>query len=224
MLPNNGQTLPEIREIKLLVDKYAPFPHLITESYDFGGVALADASQGIFDYLWKSWTDGTTIYTQNKGHKETGAGAGSPTQLLTGQNITEVSLTFDQNARPVIAYVENGDAKLRWFDPKSGGYTTTDLPNARSPRVSLDDKRRERVGQSDVILSFIEGETLYAATQRERYTDRITIADDVSADWFLWRAGMNVGATYRWQVYAIECYEAWVAGLHEPASKNDITP
>lgn len=216
MLPKNGGIQGEAQSIHLLIDKYIAFPHPVTESYDFGGVALGDTSQGLQDYLWACRTDGQTIFIENKGRKDTRDGATPRQVLVTGADITEVSFTIDQNSRPVVAYVEGGQSKLRWFDPQSGGYTTTDLPGVRSPRVSLDDKRRERTGQSDIILSFIKGTTLYATTQRERYEDRIIVADDIGEDWFLWRAGLNVDATFRWMVYTKECYDAWLAGVHEP--------
>ena len=89
--------------------------------------------------------------------------------LLAAPDITEVDLAFDQNMRPVLAYVSGGIAKLYWYDTVSQSQVITDFPNAKNPRVSLDDKRTFNTANSDVIFAYINNDQLCCRYQRERY-------------------------------------------------------
>ena len=136
----------------------------LTESWESGGVGLSDTSQGLVSHIWRAWTDSKAIYIQRSDLPKDTAKT-----LLSATNITEVDLTFDQNMRPVLTYVSGGIAKLYWYDTVSQSQTITDFPNAKNPRVSLDDKRSFNTANSDVIFAYINNDQLCCRYQRERY-------------------------------------------------------
>lgn len=138
--------------------------YAVTESWEQGGVALSDTSQGLISHTWRAWTDSKAIYIQRSDlPKDT------VKTLLAAPNITELDLTFDQNMRPVLTYVSGGIAKLYWYDTVSQSQTITDFPNVQDPRVSLDDKRAFNTANSDVIFAYINNDQLCCRYQRERY-------------------------------------------------------
>lgn len=136
-------------------------PDLLTD-YEWGGIGLNDPSQGLQVQIW-------TIYYEDGGVKIIAPNA-SPVTIFSALNITELSLAFDQNMRPQIAYVESGIAKLRWFDSNVGQTVTTVFDvTIKNPRVSLDDAREYQVGNSDVILAYIKEGNLCFRKQRQRF-------------------------------------------------------
>ncbi|WP_296193622.1 MULTISPECIES: hypothetical protein [unclassified Psychrobacter] len=155
----------------------------LTESWDNGGVALSDPSEDLTKYVWQAWTDGTTI-TVKRDDLDTYH------VVLMDTNITEIDLTFDQNMRPCIAYVANGISKLYWYDTQQAKQVIDEYPAIRNPRVSLDDKRRFNVSQSDIIFAYQKGDTLCYRVQRERFTIERVLATNTKKR-LLWRIGMG---------------------------------
>ena len=146
----------------LLFPRSRAYP--LTESWEQGGVGLSDTSQGLVSHIWRAWTDSKATYIQRSDlPKDTSK------TLLATPDITEIDLTFDQNMRPVLAYVSGGIAKLYWYDTVSQSQTITDFPEAQNPRVSLDDKRSFNTANSDVIFAYINNDQLCCRYQRERY-------------------------------------------------------
>ena len=155
----------------------------LTESWDNGGVALSDPSQDLTKYVWQAWTDSTTIMVKR-------SDLDTYQVVLMDSNITEIDLTFDQNMRPCIAYVANGISKLYWYDTFQAKQVIDEYPAIRNPRVSLDDKRRFNVSQSDIIFAYQKGNTLCYRVQRERFTiERVLVTN--TAKRLLWRIGMG---------------------------------
>lgn len=155
----------------------------LTESWESGGVALSDPSEDLTKYVWKAWTDGTTI-TVKRDDLDTHI------VILSDTNITEVDLTFDQNMRPCIAYVANGISKLYWYDTQQAMQVIDEYPLITNPRVSLDDKRRFNVANSDIIFAYQKGDTLCYRLQRERFTIEHVLATNTKKR-ILWRIGMG---------------------------------
>lgn len=173
---------------------YAPFmspddieqPSLLVD-YEMGGVALNDPSQGLEVYTWIAQyfpaTGDVTIFAP-----------GVPaTILFNAPDITEISLAFDQNMRPVIAYVQAGQAKFFWFDTVIGETLVTTLPiDARTPRCSMDDKREMQTsqGQNDVIIAYLRGTALYYRQQRDRYENEYLLTATAPGTKLI-KVGMN---------------------------------
>ena len=181
-LPN-----PEPLIISNLVDTPFIYPrsknYPLTESWESGGVALFDSSEDLTKYVWQAWTDGTLIKVKRDD-------LDTHHVVLMDTNITEVDLTFDQNMRPCITYVANGISKLYWYNAEQAMQVFDEYPDIRNPRISLDDKRKFNVANSDIIFAYQKGDTLCYRIQRERFTIEHVLATD-SKKRLLWRIGMG---------------------------------
>jgi len=164
-----------------------------TNDFESGADALADPSAGFFAKLWTARINdaGTQILLSAEGVPET--------VQITDTDITEVSLTFDQQMRPFIAYVAGGVAKYRWFDPLIPGFTTTSLAaGVTNPRCCLDDKRPLGLPNSDIILAYMRADSLCMRMQRDRYGIEYTLAPMPGFE--LVQIGMNRGGRFQFQV------------------------
>ena len=167
MLPDD--TLTQLDEASFLPPRNKPFSD--TKSYELGGVAIGDTSEP-FEYYWFGFIQGKAICLQRYGTEPT------PIIAFAG-NVTEMSFSFDQNMRPTIAYVENGLAKLYWYDASVSKNVLTLYPNITNPRLSLDDKRKFNIGNSDIIFAYVaDYNRLSYRLQRERYSaEHVLITD-----------------------------------------------
>tara|TARA_R110001606_G_C15330447_1_gene645518 strand:- start:38 stop:610 length:573 start_codon:yes stop_codon:yes gene_type:complete len=153
-----------------------------TVDYEDGGIAIQDPSRGSQYQRWRGRLLGENIILD--------APEVESFVALSGPDITEISFTFDQNMRPAIAYVQDGVAKLWWFDSVPGQQVITEYPGAITPRVILDDKRFTQTSNSDVILGYVRDGTLYYRQQRDRFTIERLL--DVGPHVGLVKIGFNV--------------------------------
>ncbi|MGP5103609.1 hypothetical protein ACTXJH_06545 [Psychrobacter celer] len=183
----------------LIIDSDVPTPFLyprsknypLTESWENGGVALSDPSEDLTKYVWQAWTDGMTIAVKR-------ADLDAYNVVLMDSNITEIDLTFDQNMRPCITYVADGISKLYWYDAQQAKQVIDEYPLITNPRVSLDDKRRFNVANSDIIFAYQREDKLCYRVQRERFTVERVLATNPKKR-LLWRIGM--GSSNRFLFY-----------------------
>lgn len=147
---------------------------------EWGGVALSNATQGLLVKVWTATIGpgNSSVYIE---------APDVPISLLfTDVNITEISLAFDQNAHPTVAYVSAGVAKLYWYDTvvqdfvKSTLQSLVGFAGASSPRCTLDDHRQLQLGTSDIIVVFVQDGNLYFAAQRDRYGVRYLLYPDIN--------------------------------------------
>ena len=149
---------------------------------EVGGVALNDPSGGLEVQLW----------TANYAAPDVTVSAPSvPSSVLFSlPDITQISLAFDQNMRPFVAFVQGGQARYWWFDTAVGSQVFSDLPvDARYPRATLDDKRLLQRIRSDIILAYTRGTGLYYRQQRDRFQTERLLKDPCGGD--LESIGMN---------------------------------
>lgn len=134
-----------------------------TKTLDFedGGIALNDPSEGNQYQVWRGRLIGNDVVLD--------APEADPVIVYSGENITEISFSFDQNMRPVVAFQQDGISKLFWFDSVAGQQVVTEYEGALSPKVVLDDKRATQTNNSDVIFGYIREENLYYRQQRDRF-------------------------------------------------------
>lgn len=139
-------------------------------SLHWGPVALQDTSQGLNVQVWRADAVGDEIRLS----------APKSPEFLWYQHsagLHQVSLAFDQNARPVVAFVDSeGGAFLRWFDPVPNDIVNMDLAalGAETPRVTLDDSRPFNIDDSDVILAYVREGALRYRQQRDRFEEEYT--------------------------------------------------
>lgn len=140
----------------------------INESYEKGGVALYDPTQGLDNYVWHSWveankeTGDSTIFIKRDDLTDKVA-------FLTDKKISEIDLTFDQNMNPCLVYVADNVPKLYFYDTQLGEYTTIILHDIQQPRISLDDKRAFNISQSNIVLAYMRDKSLYMRLQQDRF-------------------------------------------------------
>ena len=130
--------------------------------YEEGPIAIADVTQGLQAQRWRMrliegefWLDAPAV----------------PEFIAyTAIGSSEVSFTFDQQGRLAIAYVQNGQPKLYWYDSALPGFTVLDLPaDAITPKIILDDKRFTQSSSADIILQYIRAGQLRMRGQRGRF-------------------------------------------------------
>lgn len=150
----------------------------LLESNEFGGVNLNDPSEGLQVKVWNAFVEkgedsNDSVWVQ--------APDVSPVWLLSGVDISEISLAFDQNMRPFVAFVESGRAKFYWYDSllEQPVITTMD-EGVITPRATLDDHRQMQLGTSDIALIYIRDMNLYYRRQRDRYQNEILLKADLN--------------------------------------------
>ena len=171
MIPENssGEKLSSllVSAFYLEPDGEQTYPLLVKER---GGIGLNDPSQGINIIDW------TLRYFPATGDMVIESETTPQTILFTLPDITEIDLTFDGNMNPFVAYVADGDAWFWWYDSDIPGTTHTNLPaGSLTPRCTLDDKREDLEGASDIILCYVHNGGLRKRIQRERYTVEETL-------------------------------------------------
>lgn len=153
-----------------------------TTDYETGGIGIQDPSEGLQYQTWTCKTDGTIITIE--------ADNSSPVTVYTGTNITEVSLAFDSNMNYFVAFVEDGQAKYKWWDISVNDYTVDSLGASDiNPRCTLDDKRAFNSAGRDIILCYLSSGNLYYRIQRENYDTERFLSSGYSR---LINIGMNI--------------------------------
>jgi hypothetical protein len=162
MIPNNAFTTPTPIVSAFLPPKDEPYQPLTSKSR--GGIALNDASQGRDYQNWVVSYNGTNILVAPQG--------GSTVFTLTVAGVLSVSLAFDNNMNPVIAWMDSVGAKLYWYN--NTNFVTTPF-SATSCRVTIDDVRDFYNANSDVIFAYTYGTNLYWRQQRDQYATEYTV-------------------------------------------------
>ena len=142
-----------------------------------GGIGLSDPSQGHLYQLWKGEVlNIRAVYFSSPNTSRTFV-------FSSGYAIQELSITFDQNMRPYAAYSERGQAKMYWYDSVAEAPAVFSLPlDARNPKITLDDKRASQIENSDVVLAYMRGTTLYVRYQRDRFSIEYPLRSNIDGD------------------------------------------
>ena len=163
MIPGNSLSTEPVPSDFLRAGKQALFDRVI--DYEDGPVAEQDVSQGLSYQQWVAWVTET-------GEVRLRSDNGVNRVLFTPSGeVTDISIAFNQNGDLHYAYVEDGQAKLHWYDTLTSQFITTDLPaGVRTPKITMDDKRPTQQGNSDIILCYIKDDNgLYYRQQRDRF-------------------------------------------------------
>lgn len=158
-----------------------------TESFEVGGKALMDSSEGLLVRNYQAYTDGNHVYFKPE-DEETWV------TVLSDTGITEIDITFDQQMRLHVAYVSDGTSKFYMFDVDESKQVIREYPGIRNIRISLDDKRKDvGAGGSDIIVAYIRNDTneLCYRVQRERYLQEHRSEVVLDPTDILWKIGMG---------------------------------
>lgn len=164
---------------------YSPDERVTTPlvDYELGGIALLDASQGLMVRAWRVRLDDRTVKLMPDG--------GVETNLFEANQVTEITLCFDQNMRWSVAYIQDGVLKLNWYDTGVNQRVVTVFSEAVNPKMALDDKRSTQLSNSDMILAYLRGNALYYRQQRDRFTIERLLRDNLFPGTKLKNIGMN---------------------------------
>jgi len=172
----------------------------ITRSLDFedGGIAIQNPSGGLNKQIWQA-----RLFHSGEKQSVVEMQAETVDSFIAWQQpyLEEFSFSFDQNMQPVFAYVQAGQAKLRFFDSVPQAFSIIELEQgAITPRVALDDKR-DFLGyaQSDVILAYVLNGHLYRRLGSERYQSTHLVKADVGNAGLI-KIGMNKGLRFQYRV------------------------
>lgn len=169
------------------------------EDYEMGGVALQNPFQGLLVQPWYGFWEpesGIIFLRANI--------TGEPIPVYTKSNVREFSFTFDQNMRYQISTVlEDDTLEFYWYDPIELDYVVLSVPDVKSARLALDDKRPVQVqrGLSDVILTYIttSGDLVFRQ-QRDRYEIVYPLSEDVPQSMRITNFGMAHNWRLQWRL------------------------
>jgi len=169
-----------------------------TLDYENGGIAIQNPTGGLNLQEWRA-----RLFNAGEAQSYVLMDAEQVAPFIAWQQpyLEEFSFSFDQNMQPVFAYVENGAAKLRFFDSVPQAFSIIELEQgAITPRVSFDDKR-DFLGyaQSDVILAYILNGNLVKRLGSERYQNTHLIRANVGNAGLV-KIGMNRGLRMQYRV------------------------
>lgn len=160
--------------------------------YDNGPVALSDTSAGLFARQWRGryLNDADIVYD---------AVGVAPVVVYSAPNVTELSITFDQSGRPCFAFVDDAGAHMYWYNTLVGAFEVYTLPSGSvTPKVALDDKREFNLGNSDILLSYVNAGALCMRVQRDRFGTEHVL--DPAVGGYLRRVGMGLNFRFQWEI------------------------
>lgn len=187
MIPGNTFTVTPI---------VSPYPYPDSLPYDplsqivNGGLALNDATHGRLYQYWNASYDGTRINIKPVG--------GAVAMSLAETGVLTVSLAFDINMQPTLAWTTLSGAYLYYYDTITQHFIRTYYPGYTSCRVSVDDAANYYSGQSDVIFGYTAANVLYYRQQRDRYLFPYFIGNVRGV---LRKLGLNLGSRLQFQVF-----------------------
>ena len=166
MMPENKLSHRPIYGAFLVPDKAEPLL-----DFEWGGIDILDPSQGLQVQIWKCFYQDDWICIESDTFKY---------QLLNIENVKSLSLSFDFNMHPTIAYTtENREQErstfLYWYDTAQAKQITTEYGSSYlTPQVSLDDHRLHQSANADIIFAYIKDGGLHYRQQRDRFlTERL---------------------------------------------------
>ncbi|MBK7024479.1 MAG: hypothetical protein IPH41_13575 [Sulfuritalea sp.] len=184
-----GDALPNaVAAVALQLPDDLGRPTLVVD-YEIGGIALNDGTQGLQVQNWRARLVGNEIRVAPDPYT-------TETVLVTAAGITQLSIAFDQNMNPVVAYVQSGLTKLYWYSTALEAMTTTTFAaDVRSPFLCMDDKRNAAslLNINDVLLFYVRTNRLCYRQQRDSYNTERTLAWFDGAAVTIKKAGMNYG-------------------------------
>lgn len=183
MIPNN---------VLVTTDEYVRLtePESLKKSglidYERGGVALGNSSEGLNSYNW-------TLTVKDK-HKAmlSREGQGEVQVYEYPSRPIDIAFCFDQSMNVVLAWQDtNFNLFLRRYSTSLGAFSVVPFGLGKCPRLTLDEKRPEFIGNSDVIFAYISNKALKYRVQREGYNIEHVVEDDMLGSQRLARIGVK---------------------------------
>lgn len=148
--------------------KLAPFlasssyPSTDSVSYTYGPKGIQDPSEGLTYQSWRA--------RLIQGNISLAAPNTTEYVFTYVRCATQISLAFDQNARPLVTYLVGTSLYIYWFNPFIAQYEHRYIDDGVSScRLKLDDERLSQISSSQVILGYVKGDNLYMRVQSDRF-------------------------------------------------------
>jgi hypothetical protein len=135
-------------------------------AYSIGPEDIADVSLGPTARVWRARAIDGIVYLSRANAANNDWEAEVALFNYTGEAV-EIDLAFEQAARAVVCLEIAGRVWLYWFDSTISAFALTNFTAGRTPRLVLDDL--DDTSNSDVLLFYINGNTLEYRQQRDRY-------------------------------------------------------
>lgn len=149
--------------------------------YELGPIEIGNTGNGL---LYEPWV----IWAENYGDQTTDAIKISKLsnkltsyEVLRDYDVEFVTFTFDQLGRPTVAYTYKGlkgACKLYWYNSATSSQETLLFnDNIKTPYLTLDNKRIEYSGTSNMLLFYLKTTDLniYLRKQSDRFAKEYTI-------------------------------------------------
>lgn len=135
-------------------------------AYSIGPIAIGDVTAGASARIWRAVARDGTVYLTPANDANDGWGVEVALFNYTGE-ASEIDLAFEQAARSVVSLEIDGNIWIYWFDPVLSSFVLENLTTGRTPRLVLDDLID--TNNSDVLLFYIDSNTIKYRQQRDRY-------------------------------------------------------
>lgn len=183
MIPHNTLVLTD-RYTRLVEPESFKKTGLV--DYEKGGVALGDSSEGLNKY---DWTFKVVNKTQGVLSRE-----GFPETIVYefSTKPIDVAFCFDQSMNLVLAWqTSDFEIMLRTYNFNNGSYFNRSFGNGKCPRLTLDEKRKELISNSDIIFAYITDNALQYRVQREGYNVAHIVEENMLPSQRLARIGVQ---------------------------------
>lgn len=162
-------------------------------SYDDGPIAIQDPSKGLLYQIWRARYVSDVVYLVAPNYVE------QPFMVM--RCLKSISLSFDQNGRPLLTYLLNGSLYLYWHHTITQRYEHTLIDtDVTSHQVCLDVRTPVGIKNSQVVIGYTKNNDLYCALQEDRYAVPYLWAADVNG--FLIQIGMSKQNRFQFLVQA----------------------
>lgn len=162
-----------------------------------GGIALNDAGSGLDIQEWRA----ELRSDRRVGLRAQITSYASETLFNGGyvfpEDANHISLAFDNNMQPMVAYEAGGQSHLRWFDVNVSAYVTLSVL-ARDGIVRTDDPRPIALSVRDCIFSYVRNDVLCCRIFRDRFRVEYPL-HPVSPLQRMYQAGMNINLQFQWE-------------------------
>ena len=167
--------------------------------WELGGVSINNPEEGLRVQEWTAEYYNEKVYLSAPNFE-------GRILLFTMSGVREISLAFDSNMAPCVAYMKEvgGTVKyeswLYWYDNTIPGFTHIKLPDySFYPKVCLDDKRPNMLRH--IILAYMREDKLYVRQQLDRFQTEEELWSGFRAR--LNKVGMNLQNRLQFQLQAL---------------------
>jgi len=141
--------------------------------FTIAGKDIRDVSEG---YLYQTWItyisiDFKTLFVYTTKTKKYPI-------VITGYNLSNCSLAFDENMYYYLTYMENGVLKFHYYETTTNSVEVLELDDGSEyPYVTIDDFRTTQSLRNDVLLFYVRDRQVYHRRQRDRFLKEIYLGE-----------------------------------------------